>query len=154
MAAEINTDNYVPLAMTANGWQSGKGTTPYATVVGRLKREWGSSHMKKHGYVLYLAHPDFEICGVTGDVRTPIIDGHHHKLIKLEDHRPVEWSRDGDQHVGKLVNREARLTEWVSALGSEYLIRIDGESKGAVGGGDRKDLLKRAKAAAEKYLKT
>lgn len=148
-------ENYVPLAMTAHGWSSGKGTTPYATVVDRLRREWGGAHMKKHGYILYLVHPDFEVCGVSGSIQYP----KGSPPLKIEDRRPVEWSRDGDQYVGTLPGgKEVRMTPWEGPLGRYFEISVKGQDEGkvcatGVGGGDPKDLLKRAKTKAEELLK-
>lgn len=144
------------LAMTAHGWASGKPLTDPASTVKRLRSEWGSEHMKKHGYVLYLIHPDTEISSIDGRMEHPI----DCSPIKVDDQRPVKWERDGDQHVGKLPgDKEVRITEWRDTpLGRQMQIHVvnaaDGKPSGiTIGGGDDRDLLKRAKAKAEEFLK-
>jgi hypothetical protein len=78
MSQDIDTSNYVYLCMTANFW--GKGKTP--EIAKRNCRESsGSQQFQKYGHVLYHIHPDFEVSGINGDVRTPI----GHKAIKVED---------------------------------------------------------------------
>jgi hypothetical protein len=150
--SDIDTSNYVVMAYTGNYWATGKQTTPYDTIVDRLRRHCGSRHVTKHGCILYLVHPDFEVCGVTGDVFTPT----GHPAIKLEDRRPVTWVRMSRGSIfGSLPGgREARLVEDNGTpLGRMIWIEVDGRQIGSVGGGDPRTLLKRAKAEAEKALK-
>ncbi len=151
MSQEIDTSNYIVLAMTANFWVTGSATTPYDTIVRRLRGYAGSKHVTKHGCVLYSVHPDYEIDCVNGTIYSPA----GHKATKLEDRRPVEWSKDGARHVGKLPgDRVARLTVGENGpLGRMIWIEVDGRQTGSVGGGDPRTLLKRAKAEAEKTLK-
>ncbi len=79
MAQAIDTTNYVYLAMTANFWASSK--TSEEAAVRSLRAQAGSSQVTKYGWVTYHIHPDFEVCGINGDVMTPI----GHKAIKLTD---------------------------------------------------------------------
>ena len=80
------TENYVPLAMTANTWVAGKPTTPYKTLVDRLKREAGSSTVKKYGYTIRLVHPKFSVSEIDGTIYTPA----GHPTVLVEDKRRIE----------------------------------------------------------------
>ncbi len=79
MAQAIDTTNYVYLAMTANFWAWSKASEDAA--VKALRGHAGSKQVTKYGWVTYHIHPDFEVCGINGDVMTPI----GHKAIKLTD---------------------------------------------------------------------
>lgn len=78
-----NTDDYVYLVMTANGWAAG---SVLETVRNQLISEWGRSHIKKYGTVVYRVHPDFEISEIDGTIYTP----KGSPPIKIEDNTRVE----------------------------------------------------------------
>lgn len=69
----------VYIALTANFW--GKGRTEKAAI-GKLKEAGGSGSMKKHGHIIYEAHPETVVTDM-GGFRHP----RGCPPVKIADHR-------------------------------------------------------------------
>jgi hypothetical protein len=57
------------IAMTANGWAKAFSE---ATAIRLLRNDWGSNHVKKHGYIIYSVHPDSYCEEVNGAIVHPV----------------------------------------------------------------------------------
>lgn len=82
-----DTANYQILVMTANGWCA---ASTKESALRQLTSEWGLSHMKRYGYVVYSVHPDFEISEIDGTIYTP----KGYPPIKLEDRTNKKKKKD------------------------------------------------------------
>jgi hypothetical protein len=77
--SDVDTSNYLYLAMTLHSWATEKDSE--AEAVKSLRGYAGYSTMRDYGYVTYRIHPDSEISNIDGGIMHP----KGHPPIKLTD---------------------------------------------------------------------